>query len=125
MDAVNYLKFIAALVFVLGLIGLFAVAVRRWGLGIPQTPFKRGQAKRLGLVEIMPIDAKRRLVLLKRDDVEHLVMLGASSETVIETHISGTLETSVDFSKALKQAMPEDEPLQDDVDDRKIESSPS
>jgi flagellar protein FliO/FliZ len=36
----------------------------------------------------MPIDPKRRLVLLRRDNVEHLVILGATGETIVETNIT-------------------------------------
>lgn len=88
MDAGNYLRFVLALLFVLGLIGLMAAAARRWGLGgLPHVPVKRGQAKRLGLIEVAALDAKRRLVLVRRDDVEHLLLLGPTSETVVETGI--------------------------------------
>ncbi|MBL4692993.1 MAG: FliO/MopB family protein [Magnetovibrio sp.] len=74
MDTVNYIKFILALLFVLSLIGLLALAVRRFGFGVPQIPFKRAAEKRLGMIELMPIDAKRRLVLVRRDDQEHLIL---------------------------------------------------
>ncbi|PCI42485.1 MAG: flagellar assembly protein FliO [Rhodospirillaceae bacterium] len=111
MDAVNYVKFILALVFVLGLIGLLTLVVRRFGLGVGQTPYKRAHEKRLKLVEVMPIDGKRRLLLFKRDNVEHLVILGATGETVIETNITisevSAEKTKIppsDFSRALQQA---------------------
>jgi hypothetical protein len=43
--------------------------------------------KRLDLVEQMSIDARRRLVLIRRDDVEHLIMTGGPVDVVIETGI--------------------------------------
>jgi flagellar protein FliO/FliZ len=49
-------------------------------------------AKRLSIVEVSPVDAKRRLVLVRRDGVEHLVLLGATNETVIETGIAPPAE---------------------------------
>ncbi|MGB1548152.1 MAG: flagellar biosynthesis protein FliO, partial [Alphaproteobacteria bacterium] len=36
----------------------------------------RNRDRRLGVVEVLPVDARRRLVLLKKDDREHLVLLG-------------------------------------------------
>lgn len=87
MDAYGYAKFVLALAFVLGLIGVLAAAARRWGLGLPNAQVRRGQNKRLGLVEVAALDTKRRLVLVKRDDVEHLIILGHDGETVIETGI--------------------------------------
>ena len=111
MDTVNYVKFILALVFVLGLIGILTLIVRRFGLGVGQTPFKRAHEKRLKLVEVMPIDGKRRLILFKRDNVEHLVILGATGETVVETNIKipevstePKENPSSDFARALIQA---------------------
>ena len=75
MDISQYFRFLLALAFVLGLIGLVAYAVRRFGLG-NRIPATRGRDRRLEVVEILPMDARRRLVLLRRDDREHLVLLG-------------------------------------------------
>ncbi len=80
-----YFRFAATLVFVLGLIGLMALLLRRFGLTARVTPSaKKG---RLAVVEVRPIDAKRRLVLLRRDSVEHLVLLGIGQALVIEQSI--------------------------------------
>lgn len=114
MDMADYTRFILALLFVLGLIALLAAAVRRFGLGLPQTPVRRGKDKRLGLVETMPIDAKRRLVLFKRDDVEHLVILGSTTETLVETIVPLEGDTQ-DFADALEQIRDEDSAVQTDT----------
>jgi flagellar protein FliO/FliZ len=82
----NYLRFVAALLFVLGLIALLAWMARRYGLGGAAAP-SGGKRKRLRLVEAMPLDAKRRLVLVQRDDVEHLILLGAAGDLAIESRI--------------------------------------
>ncbi len=42
---------------------------------------------RLGIVEYCEIDQSRRLVLLRRDGVEHLVMIGGSQDILIESGI--------------------------------------
>lgn len=47
-----------------------------------------GQKRRLSVIEVTPLDGRRRLVLLRRDDREHLVILGATGETVVETGIT-------------------------------------
>ncbi|HEY9163599.1 MAG TPA: flagellar biosynthetic protein FliO [Magnetovibrio sp.] len=88
MNIEDYAKFVLALIFVLGLIGLLATVARRLGLGLPQTQTRRGQAKRLAIVEVSALDAKRRLVLIRRDAVEHLIILGHNGETVVETNIT-------------------------------------
>ncbi len=43
--------------------------------------------KRLEVVEQWSLDARRRLVLIRRDHVEHLIMTGGPVDVVIETGI--------------------------------------
>jgi flagellar protein FliO/FliZ len=85
-------QYILALVFVLALIGLLANLARRIGFA-PMTRQRVGE-RRLGISEIMPLDGKRKAVLLRRDGVEHLVILSPTSETVVERDIPTYAETS-------------------------------
>ena len=48
---------------------------------------KRGKSRRLQIVEIAAIDSRRRVVLLRRDETEHLVLLGSGNDLVIESDI--------------------------------------
>lgn len=43
---------------------------------------------RVEVIEDAPFDAKRRLVLVRRDDVEHLILTGGPVDVVIETGIT-------------------------------------
>ncbi len=43
--------------------------------------------KRLDVVDQATVDGRRRLVLVRRDDVEHLIMTGGPVDVVIETGI--------------------------------------
>jgi flagellar protein FliO/FliZ len=80
----SYLRFVLALVFVLGLIGLAAIVARKAGLGY-RMPAKGGtRQRRLSIVEVMPLDARRRLVLLRRDETEHLILVGGESDLLLE-----------------------------------------
>ena len=88
MDFTDYIRFVLALAFVLGLIVLATVAARRFGMMPRVTQRKKQTGKRLAIVEIAPIDAKRRLILVRRDEVEHLIVLGTSSELLIESGIA-------------------------------------
>lgn len=81
----DYLKFIAALLFVLGLMGGLALVLKRLGLG--SASMLPADKRRLKVLEILPLDARRKAVLLRRDDAEHLVILGPSGETVVEANI--------------------------------------
>lgn len=90
---VQYVRFLLALLFVLGLIGLLAFLLRRFGLGAVRiSPAFRGKgrrvAPRLAVVEVAVVDARHRLVLLRRDDTEHLVLLGATADLLIESGIT-------------------------------------
>jgi len=88
MDLGEYVRFLLALVFVLALIISLALLARRAGFGFPATASKSPGTRRLQVVEVTPIDGRRRMVLVRRDDVEHLLMLGPTTETIIEVGIS-------------------------------------
>ncbi len=84
MELTGYLRFALAFVFVLGLIGFIGWLARRLGM-MPKA--RRAKGRRLAIVEVTAIDAKRRLVLVRRDHTEHLILLGASADLVIERGI--------------------------------------
>lgn len=86
MDISAYLRFVAALIFVLSLMGGLWLTLKRLGLAGPVVP--TGVKRRLKVVESLAIDSRRRAVLLQRDDTQHLVILGPTGETVIETNIA-------------------------------------
>jgi hypothetical protein len=44
--------------------------------------------RRLDVVEHASVDSRRRLILVRRDEVEHLIMTGGPVDVVIETGIS-------------------------------------
>lgn len=66
-----------------------AVGVRAYMSG--QSPsellFKPRAEPRIGVIEHASVDGKRRLLLIRRDDVEHLIMTGGPVDVVIETGI--------------------------------------
>lgn len=85
MEAIDFMKYFAALALVLGMMGGLALILRKIGLGNVGvvTPDKR----RLSVVEALPLDPRRKALILRRDDQEHLVILGPNGETVVETGI--------------------------------------
>lgn len=87
METTSLFTTILALAFVLGLIGLINIGLRRFG---PEKLFytlqkKKGAARRLSIEETLVIDARRRIVLVKCDKTEHLILLGATTEQIIAT----------------------------------------
>lgn len=79
-------KLIAALVFVVSLMGGLALVLKRLGLS-GAAPASQGKEKRLKVIESLALDPRRRLLIIQRDNAQHLILLGGSGETVIETGI--------------------------------------
>ena len=77
MDAPDLLRAMFALALTLGLIGVAAVLTRRYG---PSAIFKMQQTtkaqRRLAVVETLMLDPARRLVIVRCDDQERLLLLG-------------------------------------------------
>lgn len=82
MEFEAYFRMVLALAVVLGLIGLVAWGARRMGLAGPR--FSAGRKRRLGVVESLQLDNRRRLVLVRRDGVEHLLLIGGGSDIIVE-----------------------------------------
>jgi flagellar biogenesis protein FliO len=47
----------------------------------------RGRHLRLAVIDATPVDSRRRLVLVRRDDVEHLILIGGPTDLVVEQNI--------------------------------------
>jgi len=90
MIAAELLRILAALIAVIGLIGLAALAARRFGLASASGGFMR--RRRLEVIETLALDARRRLAIIKCDDREHLIVLGATNETLIASDLEGAPE---------------------------------
>jgi flagellar protein FliO/FliZ len=76
MELGDFARAVFALVLTLGLIGLAAVLARRFG---PEwlVRLQRPKAdRRLAIVESLPLDPARRLVLVRLDGAEKLLLLG-------------------------------------------------
>jgi len=80
-------KFVIAFVVVLGVIGAGFYLWKRFGSGRPAAAGPRGRQPRLSVTDFADVDGRRRLILIRRDDVEHLVMIGGQSDVVIESNI--------------------------------------
>jgi len=82
---------VVALVFVLGLIGAIAWTARRFGL-LRGAVRPRNGVRRLEVIETAAVDSKRRLMLVRRDRTEHLLLLGIGGDMVIERDIAPAAE---------------------------------
>ena len=80
-------KFFIAFAVVLALIGLSAWLVRRFSANRLGNGNARGRQPRLAVIDASPVDGRRRLVLIRRDNVEHLLMIGGPTDVVVEQNI--------------------------------------
>lgn len=86
MELDVYLRFVLALLFVLGLIGGLTLLARRFGFG-GRMIVQAGKQQRLSISEVRPLDARHKLVLVCRDATEHLILIGPTGGLLIESGI--------------------------------------
>ena len=91
-------RLLIALLVVITLMGGLTFVLKKLGLATPQS-LKAGDKRRLKIVEALPVDARKRLLIVECDGREHLIMTGATSDLVIESNIP-----PVDGSKESNQS---------------------
>lgn len=102
----DYIQYALALLFVLALIGILATLAKRTGFA-GALPRHRSRDRRLSISEVLALDGKRRLILLRRDTTEHLVIIGPNSETVVETGISAPSENFASAALSVARQEPQ------------------
>jgi len=100
-------RFFLAFVIVLGLIGAAAWAVRRFGTGRYGGAGQRGRQPRLAVIDHASVDARRRLILIRRDNVEHLLLIGGPTDVVVEPNIVRAAPATRETPAARTPAMAE------------------
>jgi len=97
-----YLTYLIAALVVLAVVILAILVIKAVGGSV------RGRrGSRLGVSEYYEVDKTRRLVLVRRDGVEHLLMIGGERDFVIEPGISGYAAVNVDAATARRAPRPE------------------
>ncbi len=86
VDLPTPVNFIIAFVVVLLLIGAAAWLVRRFG-ATRLDAAARSRQPRLAVIDAAAVDGRRKLVIIRRDNVEHLLMIGGPTDVVVETNI--------------------------------------
>lgn len=95
LNGVFYLLLFILMVALAGL----ALWITRQSTGFDPAKFlPKKQKQRLALVETRYVDSKRKLVLVRRDNVEHLVMTGGPVDMVLETGIPIPSNADYDLS---------------------------
>jgi hypothetical protein len=90
MELPLLIKFVVSFAIVLLLIGVAALLVRKFG-GKALIPgaTQRGRLPRLAVVDKAQVDSRRSLVIVRRDNVEHLLLIGGPTDVLVESNISG------------------------------------
>jgi hypothetical protein len=120
-------RFFIAFVVVFALIGVTAWLIRRFGTGALGGTGARGRAPRLAVIEAGAVDGRRKLVLIRRDNIEHLIMIGGPTDIVVEANIvrgqsarDNAASRGSPAAESLPRSLPagEDWPLQPEVTPR-------
>lgn len=82
------MRLVIAIVVIAALLGITIALIRRMGSGSRER-FARGgrSGPRLALVDAIAVDQRRRLVLVRRDSTEHLLLIGGTADVVVESQI--------------------------------------
>lgn len=84
MDLIDVARYLGALLLVLSLLGFAALAARRYGIpGVTSGTAVR----RIAVVETLMIGPRHKIFLLRRDDREHLILVGPQGASVVESGI--------------------------------------
>jgi flagellar protein FliO/FliZ len=84
MEFIDVMRYFGALLLVLALVGGAGLIARRFGVpGITRA----SADKRLAVVETLMVGPRQRLFIVRRDNVEHLLLSGPDGATVIESGI--------------------------------------
>src|SRR5437870_10548043 len=81
------LKILFFVIVVLALLALAFWLLRRLGAGRLGGGAARGRQPRLAVIDQATVDGRRRLVLIRRDNVEHLLIIGGPTDVVVEQNI--------------------------------------
>jgi flagellar protein FliO/FliZ len=103
MESISpYLNYVVAALVVIGLLLLLLLIWRAYSQRVRG---RRGQ--RLSISEYHELDQTRRLVLVRRDNVEHLLLIGGPSDLVVESAINSPDRSATVFSDGdLPRPMP-------------------
>ncbi len=85
METIDYTRLAIGLGVVLILLAGFYWAMKHFAGKMRIGKWRNGQ--RIGVVDMVAVDNARRLVLVRRDNVEHLLLLGDDGDLVVESGI--------------------------------------
>ncbi|GEP00895.1 hypothetical protein [Methylobacterium haplocladii] len=122
-DGPYYLQFLVIflviLVLLMGIVLLFRRIAGR-GLSMSARATNRSRQPRLGIVDIYELDRHRQLILLRRDNVEHLLLVGGPNDVVVERNVIRGAGSQLPGETSMRQ-----EPAADMLPDPGIQANPA
>jgi hypothetical protein len=91
---IDPVRYVVAFVAIIALMAGAFYLLRRFGAGALASGSVRGRQPRLAVIESAAVDQRRSLLLIRRDNVEHLIMIGGPSDVVIEPNIVRGIPTA-------------------------------
>jgi flagellar protein FliO/FliZ len=92
-------QFLLSFLVILGVIGAIWWSVRRFGSGRLGAN-TRGRQPRLAVIDYASVDNRRRLILVRRDNIEHLLMIGGPTDIVVEPNIVRAVSAARELGRA-------------------------
>ncbi len=84
----------------------------------------RSKMRRLAVLQSAPVDNKRQLVIVRRDGIEHLLMIGGPNDVVIETGFNNPNEVE-QAAPTVKTEPPKNESVHAKIDSQQgLKSAP-
>jgi len=90
---------------------LVLIVLALWGLKLvmraSNNVVRAGAKKRLAVVDTLPVDGKRQLLIVRRDNVEHLILTGGPQDVVVETGFAVEAPATARPAQARRAALPQ------------------
>ncbi|MFY9288133.1 MAG: flagellar biosynthetic protein FliO [Alphaproteobacteria bacterium] len=99
-ESISWVRILIAFVVVFGLIAALGYVLKYMSLRGMRLPGTAGPARRLELVESMALDVRRRLVIIRCDGQEHLLLLGLNQDIVVAPNLNKASVTSLPTKNA-------------------------
>lgn len=84
MEITYYVRAFAALLFVMALIGLMALVLKKYRERHPWYGNK-GATTQLSIQEVLPVDAKRKVIRIRSGEKEHVLLVGGNNDLLIDS----------------------------------------
>ena len=85
-ESISWIRVMTSFGIILAMMAGLALGLKylaRHGILLPKT--SAGKSRRLQIVESLSLDMRRRLVIVRHDDKEHLLLLGNERDLVVES----------------------------------------